>query len=109
MIEAKANISQKEILEYLKSIKDELIKEGISEIALFGSFARGDDDIYSDIDIAIRIKEDYLKDYDSWDYFDLIKKIKNLVIQRFGIGCDVFDLDSSSFIKDSVLKELLYV
>ncbi len=109
MAEIKEKISKDDVLEYMKTIKEELVSDGIAVLALFGSFARDEVDLYSDIDIAIKLEDDYLAKRDSWDYFDLTRKIKHLISQKFHVGCDVFDLDSDSFIKKSVMKDLIYV
>jgi predicted nucleotidyltransferase len=109
MVNTTEKINKTDILGYLKEIKGELVEQGIKEIALFGSFARDRVDMYSDIDIAIQIQSDYLKTRSSWDYFDLIAKIKSLISQKFHITCDIFDLDSNSFMKESVMKDLIYV
>ena len=57
---------QKEIIEYLKAHKESFAqKYGISKIALFGSYARGENRPDSDIDIAIETKlSDYFLLYD---------------------------------------------
>jgi predicted nucleotidyltransferase len=54
------NKSTKEgILNYLKEHKKELQeKYGVTKIGLFGSYARGDITIDSDIDIAVEIESD---------------------------------------------------
>ena len=55
MTEATKKISRDDVLKYLKDIKDELVEDGVYKIALFGSFARDEVDVYSDIDIAIKL------------------------------------------------------
>ena len=109
MVNTAEKINKTDILNYIKEIKDDLVDDGISKIALFGSFARNEVDLYSDIDIAIQLKSNYLESRSSWDYFDLIAKIKSMVSQKFHIGCDIFDLDSDSFIKQSVMEDIIYV
>ena len=58
--------NQKEIMDYLKSHKEEFKdKYDISKMTLFGSYARGDNRVGSDIDIAIETKlTDYFRLYD---------------------------------------------
>jgi predicted nucleotidyltransferase len=102
-------LTKGDILNYLKEIRYELAKDGIDKIALFGSFAKDEVDIYSDIDIAIKLRSDYLENRSSWDYFDLIGKIKGLVSKKFHVSCDIFDLDSDSPLKEGIVKELIYV
>ena len=109
MVHISEQISKNDILNYLHAIKDELHKEGIDKMALFGSFARDEVDMYSDIDIAIQLQSAYLDTRSSWDYFDLMAKIKGMISKKFQVNCDIFDLDSDSFIKESVMKDLIYV
>ena len=61
-----ASRSRKEIIDYLKRHKEEFEKKYyISKIALFGSYARGENRTNSDIDIAIETKlSDYFRLYD---------------------------------------------
>ena len=63
-----------ELIRHLKSLKSELKnKFGIEQIALFGSYARGEANDESDVDIAvISIKEKLHKNVDM-GYFDSIR------------------------------------
>ena len=97
------------ILEYLKEIKSELQADGISKIALFGSFSRNEQNSYSDIDIAIQKESNYLLHRSAYDYFDEINKIKTLIRQKFHRNSDVFDLESNSSMKNTILKDIIYV
>ena len=97
------------IVNYLKEIKNELLADGISKVALFGSFARDEATVYSDIDIAIEKEKNYLSTRSAYDYFDEINKIKNLIRKKFHRNSDVFDLSSESSMKKSILKDIIYV
>ena len=59
-------MTQKEIIDYLQAHKEAFAKKyGISRMALFGSYARGEERPDSDIDIAIETKlSDYFLLYD---------------------------------------------
>ena len=102
-------IKKDDILDYLLSIKPYFSKKGIEYLGLFGSFVKNKNVIGSDIDIAIRIEKDFLSHHDSWDYFEVIEELKNMIYKKFGLKCDVFDLDSNSFIKKEVEKEVEFV
>ena len=97
------------ILKYLKEIKLELEKNGIFKLALFGSFSRDEENIYSDIDIAIKKETNYLENRTSYEYFEELNKIKALIRQEFHRNIDIFDLDSNSSMKKSIMKDLIYV
>ncbi len=97
------------IIAFLGEIKAELAIDGISKIGLFGSFARDEDGVYSDIDIAIKKDDDYLKTRTAYDYFDEVSKIKQLIREKFYRNSDIFDLDSNSSMKKEIMKDLIYV
>lgn len=101
--------TKKNILEYLHEIKSELYSEGITTVALFGSFARGEQTVYSDIDIAIKKETAYLKKRTAYTYLEEIAKIKEMIQKKFHRNSDVFDLESNSPMIESIKKELLYV
>jgi len=97
------------ILNYLKEIKSELLEDGIISLALFGSFARDEQSVYSDIDIAIQKENNYLEKRTAYNYFDELAKINSLIKNKFHRNSDIFDLDSDSSIKENIKKDLLYV
>ena len=101
--------SKQNIIEYLHTIKPQLQTSGIQSLALFGSFAKETSNIYSDIDIAISKKNDFLDHNSSYDYFDIISDIKTKIKNKFHRNIDVFDLDSNSSLKASISKDLIYV
>jgi len=101
--------TKEHILEYLHELKNELHHEGIVQLGLFGSYARGENTIYSDIDVAIKKEESYLKHRNAYAYFEEVAKIKRLIFEKFRRSSDVFDLDSNSSMKDSILKDVIYV
>jgi predicted nucleotidyltransferase len=101
---------QKEtILNYLALIKSDLRKKGIEKIGLFGSFARGEADPFSDIDIAIQLQKEYLKENDVWEYFNLIENIKKELLEKFSRRVDVYDLDNAGIIRDIISGDIIYV
>ncbi len=97
------------ILRYLTDKKIDFKKAGIEKIGLFGSFAKGTASSESDIDIAIKLQQNYLQKHDVWEYFNLINSIEKQIMDRFHKKSDVFDLDSSSDIKKHIQKEVIYV
>jgi hypothetical protein len=101
--------TQKDILIFLTNIKPQLQKDGIEQVGLFGSYARNNATLTSDIDIAIKLDKNYLDKNDVWNYFNEINKIKEMVYNKFQMKSDVFDLDSCSSLKDKIEKEVLYV
>ena len=51
------------ILLYLKELKLSLENEGIAELGLFGSFAKDEATIYSDIDVLIKTTKAFWDKY----------------------------------------------
>ncbi|MEA3522215.1 MAG: nucleotidyltransferase domain-containing protein [Campylobacterota bacterium] len=98
-----------EIITFLKEIKNELAQEGITTLALFGSFARDEASVYSDIDIAIQKDKNYLSTRSAYEYFDVVAKVKSLIQKKFHRNSDIFDLDSSSSMRETILKDIIYV
>ena len=97
------------ILQYLKEIKPELENQGIEQLALFGSFAKEEQTVYSDIDIAIKKKSDFLKKYTAYDYFNTVSSIKQKIRSVLHRNIDIFDLESDSVFLESIQKEIIYV
>lgn len=102
--------TKSDILLYINEIKQELQEKGIDKIALFGSYAKDEQTVYSDIDIAISKNKEYLSsDSMAYSYFELINFLKEKLKRKFHRNIDIFDLDSSSSFKKSIKKELIYV
>ncbi len=97
------------LLQYLKEIKPQLQQRGIAKLGLFGSYARGDESVYSDIDIAIGKSSDFLHQKNAYDYFEEIAELRKMIRQQFHRTIDIFDLDSDSGFKKSIVKDLIYV
>jgi len=97
---------QKEnILDYLGAIKRELKKDGIEKIGLFGSFARDNADLYSDIDIVIKTSSSFAKKFrgaDSFIFLDGLRKKIERKFQRKVDICDEAGLRNRSVIKDAI-------
>ncbi len=102
-------IDKHNILEYLSSLKEEFTPKGIVHLGLFGSYAKNEQTVYSDIDIAIKKDKDILKENGVYYYFELLNTIKGKIQKKFKRNVDIFDLDSSSELKNKISKELIYV
>ena len=101
---------QEEVLLFLKSIKSDLLNNGIKSIGLFGSIAKNKNTQNSDIDIVYETTDKFINKYKGWSAFtylndNLREKVKN----KFNIDVDMFDLNSSSSIREKVKREALYV
>jgi len=97
------------ILAYLRTLKLNPDFKIFKEIGLFGSYAKQQADIFSDVDVAVKIDKNYLDTHNVWDYFDAIDAIKEGISKKFHIKSDVFDVESISPFKKEIMKDIIYV
>jgi predicted nucleotidyltransferase len=92
------------ILSTIRTHKAELIKFGIQDVGLFGSYVREEQSKKSDIDILIDFapdKENFDNYMDVYDYFErLFKNEKVEIVTKNGL---------SPYIGPKILKEVMYV
>jgi hypothetical protein len=101
---------QSEILSFLKLIKPELVSNGIYNLGLFGSVAKQSHTAQSDIDIVYETSQTFINKYKGWSAFTYLNSnLRDKIAKKFNVNVDMFDLNSSSPIKDIVKKEALYV
>lgn len=86
-----------------KQLKEKLIKLGpkynISFIGVFGSYARGEEDRKSDLDLIV----DFSKEI---TLLDLVR-VEREFSENVGVNIDLLTEDSiSPYIKDKIMKEL---
>ena len=102
--------SKTEILLFLKTLKPELYAEGIVSLGLFGSVAKETDTFSSDIDIVYETSDTFINNHKGWSAFTYLNThLRDKIANRFNTHVDMFDLNSSSLIKDKIKKEALYV
>lgn len=103
--------SKEEILNYLKEIKPKLKEDGITEIGLFGSYAKGTNDIASDIDIVIKSDAKTLikKTGSSIDAIIFLDDLRQNLEKKFKIKVDLCDTASmSEKKKGEILQGVVY-
>ena len=93
------------ILLYLKELKPSLEKEGITELGLFGSFAKDEATIYSDIDVLIKTTKAF------WDKYKggceaaiFLDDFRLKIAERFNKEVDLCDI---SGLKDDKKADIL--
>ena len=97
--------SRDQILAFLKQNK-KLFRDKyhIIRIGLFGSYARGDQNINSDIDLLVEFEEN------TQDLYDLKLQLKDFFQIKLGIEIDICrEKYIKPRIKKSILKETVYV
>jgi len=98
-------MNSREILKYLKSKQDYYNKKfGIKFIGIFGSFARGDINSDSDIDILYRIDRD--KKLSIFKYLQLMQELENFFHRKI----DLIRYEAlKPKIKEYIEKDIKYV
>jgi len=84
-------LDRQEIIEYLQEIKPQLQEAGIDRIGLFGSVAKGEADLLSDIDILIRTTPKFVEQYRDIKGFLYLEALRDRIAKRFGRSVDLCD------------------
>jgi predicted nucleotidyltransferase len=84
-------IDRQEIIRYLQEIKPQLQEAGIDRIGLFGSLAKGEADLLSDIDILIRTTPKFVEQYRDIKGFLYLEALRDRIAKRFGRSVDLCD------------------
>ncbi len=100
-------VNKEALLAYLRAIKDELEKDGIARIGLFGSMAKGEADGWSDIDIVIQTTPEFVRRFGGIRGFLYLEDLRQRLARRFGRPVDLCD---ETGLKDRrVLRGVVYV
>ncbi len=105
-------MTKENILKKLKELKPQCEKEGLSIVGLFGSFAKGKNDIFSDIAIVYRINYPLFsqKFRDGFSKILRIEDIKNKLENIFHKRVDLISLNSTNTIFiEKIKKEMIHV
>jgi len=91
------------ILKYLKEHKQEFMsKFGITKLGLFGSYARNEECLNSDIDLIIELE--------TKDIYEKKRKFKKLLEKEFNTKIDIArEKYLKPLAKNEILKEVCYV
>ena len=95
-------MTRDQILEFLSQHKQEMHDSfGVTKIGLFGSYARGDARVDSDIDMAIELAANTAD-----NYFGLLHYLEDTFQKRVDLG---IESNFKPIIKPYILKEIIYV
>jgi predicted nucleotidyltransferase len=100
------------LLDKIRIIKERYKDDGIEIVGLFGSVARGDDDLFSDVDITYKIDyELFFKKYqDGFSQILKINEIKEALEKELKRRVDFIPLNSSNkSLKKEIKRNLVYV
>lgn len=104
--------TREEVLTKLSAIKKQHEAEGFHLVGVFGSFARGESDCFSDIDVVYRIdRELFSRKYkDGFSKILKIDAIRQELAASINKKIDLISLDSDNkrFL-DAIKDDILYV
>ena len=83
--------SKEQILQYLRSIKSDLQKDGITQIGIFGSFAQDRADLLSDIDLIINTTKTFSENFQNIHAFLYLEQLREKIKNKFGREVDIYD------------------
>ena len=102
--------NRNEILNFLKILKPTLYAEGIVSLRIFGSIAKDTQILNSDIDIVYETSDIFINKHKGWNAFTYLNThLRDKISEKFHTPIDMFDLNSSSALKDKIKNEALYV
>lgn len=98
-------LNKREILAFLRDKKDDFFSEfQVVKLGLFGSFARDEATLHSDIDLIIEFKQD------TDQLFDKKLMIKSIVKEQFNREVDICrEKFIKPYFKEQILKSAIYV
>ncbi len=94
-------INRSDIFEMLEREKESIRSFGVSELGIFGSFARNEQKVTSDVDVLVELQRETFR-----DYMGLLGFLERL----FGRKVDLVMKDTiKPLIRDRILRETIYV
>jgi len=91
IIKAMNGLDKKEIIAFLRTIKPQLQEVGIEKIGIFGSVARDEADLFSDIDIMIRTSSEFARNFEGARGFIYLDELRKTIERRFNRAVDICD------------------
>jgi len=98
------------VLATIKSLKEKLQAEGFIIDGIFGSYARGEANANSDIDILYHLDENFYKKYKGFIGFKRLDEIKELIGKQTNTKIDLAPKNNlSKTAQKYILSEVIYV
>ncbi len=100
----------KETIIKIKAVRQKYIEEGFVIEGVFGSFARGEENEESDIDIIFSCTDVSFERYPGLSYFSLYERVKSELERALNRKIDLVDKNGLSEIgRKYILPEVVYV
>jgi predicted nucleotidyltransferase len=94
----------------IRELKPKYKKEGLILLGLFGSYARGEEDPFSDIDIAYKIDHDKFYKDNAFKKLIRIEEIKKELESNLHKKVDIVSLNSNNQrLNESIKKEMVFI
>jgi hypothetical protein len=104
------NLEQAQLIAKLKIIKRKYEPEGLIIIGFFGSYARGEQNTNSDIDILYELKDSAIEKYPGFRFIVLYENVKADLEKEMGVKIDLAEKSSLNNIGlKYILPEVHYV
>ena len=98
------------IIEGLHHFNDKYKNKGFVFVSLFGSYARGTDDFFSDIDLTYKINHDIFYKDDAFAKLEKIEQIKKEIEHKFHKKVDLIPANTKNhLIQESLEKEQIFI
>lgn len=92
----------------IKTLKPQYKKEGIDLVGVFGSYARGDADVFSDVDIAYKIDHEKFYKDNAFKKLIRIEEIRKELEVALKKSVDLVSLQSSNQeLNNSIQKDMV--
>ncbi|MCK4797384.1 MAG: nucleotidyltransferase domain-containing protein [Spirochaetes bacterium] len=98
------------ILNKIEKLKAKYKPEGFIILGVFGSYARGEENDESDIDILYELTEEFYQKYPGWNAVSVIEDIRQEFKESLGKKIDFADKNALRIVgKKYILPEVAYV
>ena len=103
-------MNKKIILDTLHHFNDEHKNNGFEFVSLFGSYARGTEDIFSDIDLTYKINHKIFYKDNAFAQLEKIQEIKKTLEKEFHKKIDLIPANTTNkIIQNTLLKEQIII
>lgn len=104
-------LNKDEILAYLRELKPKLEKDGITNLGLFGSFAKNSADLSSDIDITLETTPKFVEKFIGFKAVIYLEDLRENISNYFHRNvdfCDIAGFKNNKEKKDYILDRVIY-